>query len=224
MKADVTWVEGALHIATSTGGLLIEAPPGVDRHLAEAGLLDRLRWVVLGSDRMRSVGGLLGLCAAIGERRGRVGVHLVHPLSCERVGVVADAWQRGWPDGVRLDIDAVVPGITVDLATHLAVTLVPLSLAEACHDGVRPVAGGGVRVEADGAVIAWAPVARPGTASRRLCEGADLAVVEVGRKPGPDTMPSWRPSLGEASEIALGATRFWLVGDDGRRIHGGEEN
>lgn len=222
--ASVTWVGGALHVDLPSGALLVEAPPGVERALDEAGLLTGLRYVVLGSDRMRSLGGLLGLCAALGEARGRSTLHLVHPLDCQRVGVVADAWQRGWPDGVRLDVDAVVPGVPVELGRDAEVTLVPLALFEPVGEVVRPVAGGGLRVELDGAVIAWAPAGRPGTAARRLCEGADLAVIEVGRRPGPETRPPWRPGLAEAAEIAVGARRFWLVGDDGHRLDAGGEN
>lgn len=222
---DARWLDGALHLHLPSGGLLVEAPPGIERALHEAGLLAGLRTVVISCDRMRAMGGLLGLCSAITEIRGaRPDLHLVHPLSCERVGVVADAWQRGWPEGLRLDVDGVVPGEPVELGGDASLMFVPLSLGELAGGTVRQVAGGGVRIELGGQVIAWAPAARPGTSLQRLCEGADLAVVEVGRRPGPETKPPWRPSLAEASQAAVGARAFWIVGDDGRLVSRGEEN
>lgn len=223
--AEVTWLDGALLVALRPGAILVDAPPGVERALAETGRLAQVRSVVVTNDRWRAVGGLLGVCAAITEARGpRPPVHLVHALSCERVVMVADAWARGWPGGVRLDVDGVVPGEPVELPGGLQATLVPLALAETAGGTVIPVAGGGLRLDLGGVTIAWAPAARPGTSLARLAAGADLAVVECGRRPGPETEPPWRPGLAEASAAAIGARAFWVVGDDGRVVATGEEN
>lgn len=224
-QAEVTWLDGALLVALPHGAVLVDAPPGVERALADTGRLGTVTGVVVTNDRWRAVGGLLGVCAAITEARGRrPGLHLVHPLSCERVVTVADAWSRGWPAGVRLDVDGVVPGEPVQLPDGVEATLVPLALAEAAGGSVVPVAGCGVRLDVGGHTIAWAPAARPGTSLARLAAAADLAVVECGRRPGPETEPPWRPGLADASAAAIGARAFWVVGDDGRVVATGEEN
>lgn len=223
--AEVTWLDGAILVALPHGAILVDTPPGVERALAETGRLAAVTSIVVTNDRWRAVGGLLGVCAAVTEARGsRPPLHLVHPLSCERVVMVADAWSRGWPNGVRLDVDGVVPGEPVDLPGGAEATLVPLALAELAGRTVIPVAGGGLRLDVGGATIAWGPAARPGTSLQRLAEGADLAVVECGRRPGPDTDPPWRPGLADASAAAIRAGAFWVVGDDGRVVATGEEN
>jgi hypothetical protein len=211
----VRWLGGALLLEHPGGDVLLEAPPGVDAALAHVGALRGLRAVVLATGRMRSVGGLLGVLDAVSRARGRtVPVHVVHPVDVERAAVVADAWTRGWPEGVAVELDAVVPGHPVPVA-GLEVTFAPLAMADAVGDRVVPVTGSGVRVELDGVVLAWAPVARPGAALRRLCEGADLAVVEVGRRPWPEGAEGWRVDVHGADEAARTARSRWRVGDDG---------
>lgn len=218
--APVRWVGGALWAGGPRGGVLIDAPVGVDRALEEAGLLPSLQGVVISSSRTRSVAGLLALWDALGRARQRT-FNVTHVLGDERTPLLAAAWAQGWPDGVGLDLDGLTPGGITEIA-GVEVELVPLRMGEASWGpgAVHPVTGCGLRLRVRGQTIAWAPTCRPGTAVARLCLGADLAVVEVGTGPWPASEAPWRLSVDDATRAGVGAREVWLVSDEGERVGG----
>lgn len=218
------WIGGALWLDGKHGGVLVDAPDGVHRALDAAGLLPSLQAVVISSARTRSVAGLLALWDAMG-RASRRTLTVIHTLGDERTPLLCQAWSQGWPDGVRIDLDGIAPGGITDVA-GVEIELVPLRLGEASWSppAVTPVAGCGLRLRHGGRVIVWVPAARPGTASVRLCQGANLAVIEIGTGPWPASEAPWRMSYADAAKAGAGADEVWIVDDLGQRIGDGDEN
>lgn len=217
---EVRWLAGALWVRHPGGGVLVDAPAGVHAHLEALDLGASLTALVVSTDRLRALGGLLDLWDAVARARGpQPALHVLHPLEAERVAVVADAWCRGWPDDLILDLDALASGEPAQTRCGVDVRLVELPLGEVGPSGtVRRVTGGGVRLDVAGVRIAWVPATRAGTAPRALCADADLAVVEVARRPWPGTARPWRMLADDAMRLADGAGTTWLVGDDGTSL------
>lgn len=210
---ELWWLDGALYLETEGVGLLVDAPAGVHRALADR--LPRTQAVALSSGRMRSVGGLLALFRALEVHR-TLPFEVRFGLGEDRAPLLAEAYDRGWPDGVPVQLDGFMPGETFDTGPF-SVTSVPVNHGERCR-GPAPVRGApGVafRLEAGGATVAWVPGAGPGSPVRRACRDVDLAIVEVGVVPWPPTPERWRLSYDEAVQAADGA-ELWVVGDDGR--------
>ncbi|MCB9663192.1 MAG: hypothetical protein H6732_03695 [Alphaproteobacteria bacterium] len=217
---EVRWLAGALWLRHPGGGLLVDAPGGVHVHLEAAGLADKLTTLVVSTDRLRALGGLLDLWDAVARARGpHPPLHVLHPLDTERVAVVADAWSRGWGDDLALDLDGLRPGEHARTPCGVDVHLVELPLGEVGPAGaVRRARGCGLRLEVAGVTVAWVPATRAGSAARSLCAGADLAVLEVARRAWPGSDRPWRMLPEEAMRLAEGAHTAWLVGDDGTSL------
>lgn len=218
---DVRWL-GALWVGHRGRGLLLDAPDGIHRTLRRDGLLETLDAVVVTSARTPSMAGLIGLADAL-SAIGRSSLVIAHVLGDERTPLLAQAWTQGWPDGLRLELDGLAPGGVLDVGPFV-VELVPVRLGEGTSAGVRPVAGCAARVSVGPWTLAWVPAARPGTATARAAAGADLAVIEVERRPWPQPTPGWRLGLAEAQQVANGARSAWIVGDDGARLDDGAEH
>ncbi len=206
----VAYVSGAVHVAHPLGELLVEAVPGSFPGLSA---------VILTSGRIRSVGGLLALYAALEPHRaGRpLTVHAL--LGEERVFAITDVWTRLWPRGFPVDLDARRPS-TFELPPF-GVTTQELVTGEVQGGEVVPMPGLGVRIRTPDLTLAFVPAARPGTGVERLCSGVELAIVEVGRLDWPKTAHPFRATVDQASALAAGAEALWIVGDDGTWL--GEE-
>lgn len=233
LASRVVWLRGSLALQCRGGVCLLGAPDGVAAALSDRGLLGQVRGVVLPTARTRDVAGLVGLWAALREEVGVSGrptvLPVIHLLGDERTPTLAAAWGQGWGDALRLELDAVHQGARLKVA-GLALDTSPLVVGEVrpprataraqgptpgSGPGVVGVAAVGIRTRLEGGVVAWVPTARPSTAVRRVCHGADLAVVEVGRRPWPGGEVPWRLSVSDAITAAQGARRLVLVGDDG---------
>ncbi len=216
---EVRWARGALLVRYPPGAVLVDAPPGIEDELGDA--LPTLAAVFLTSGRIRATGGLLGLLSALEPHRSPERVLPLHvPWAEERGSALAELWSRGWPGRFPVEVDAQRAGATVDVS-GIEVTTAPLRAGEPTwHPGsVVPVPALGVRLRTPDLTVALLPASTPSTAGRRLCEGADLAIVEVGVAPWPrpaEGDPAWRPTAEQAIALSSGAGESWLVGDDGR--------
>lgn len=184
----VTWLGGGLLIDHPAGSVLVDPAPGVAAALGDLITTNDIAVVVLCADRLRSVGGLLEVCAWC-PPSARVladGLMVVHPMDVDRAGLLAETWQRGWPEGVPVQTDAVFPGTEIDLG-HATVAFHPLSAVETVRayapgasQGLLPVRAYAVRLDIGGLTIAWVPDATKVRDVQRATAGVDLAVVEVG--------------------------------------------
>jgi hypothetical protein len=220
------WERGGVVVRATGGGLcvdagdvalVVDAPRGVAEAVVD--VLPRVHGVVVSSGRLASVRGLLGLLDALGPHRDDdAPLSVVAATGEERVGLLVEAWQKGWGRYPVL-LDAVMPGEPVDVG-DLTVTLSPLRRGEPDwrRSVVEPAAGFGVAVDVGGRRIVWVPAAAPDERVRRLCEGADLAVVEVGVIPWPRSDRALRPTLQDVAALTSGADEVWWVGDDGRAL------
>ena len=208
----VTWIGGGLWVRWPDGGLLLDAPPATAALGSELGWL---RAIVSSSGRIRSVGGLLGALAEADRwQRGPVEVH--HAIQDERASLVAETWQRGWPDGLPIEIDAHTPGQPFPVGPFTVHTRSVEAFTPNFHSGtLQPSHALGVRLTGP-LTLAWVPGAAPSPVVAHLCRGADLAVVEVGVLPWPRGPARLRPE--DAIRAAAAANLVWLVGDDGIRL------
>ena len=216
---EVWWLGGGLYVEAYGNGVLVDTPEGVAARLEELGASPRLRAVLLTSGRPLSVGGLVPLLCSLERHRDRESpLSVLHSLVEERAALLAGAWVRGWPGSYPLHLDGFTPGDRAELGAlsvrTRAVRHGEPRWGEAPAVAQRPALA--VRLELADHAIAFVPGAAPGSGVERLCDGADLAVVEVGRAPRPRTDRAWRRTAGQATEAAGGAKAVWLVGDDGR--------
>lgn len=139
---------------------LVAVPSAVEHHPAVRAALPRLCGLVVPADHVPELAGWLGILDAA-HRAGVDALAVLHPLSADRIGVLCEAWNHGWPDGPRLAVDATAPGTPLDADG-----------IDVAFDGE-----GGVVVTVDGVRIAR--TAGAGVAHRRLARDADLAVIVV---------------------------------------------
>lgn len=162
-------IGGALWIEAHGEGILVDAPAGTAQLLGDR--TERLRSVLLLSGRIERVSGLVSVLAAL-PQAADVPLVLRFPLSDERAGVLAEAWQRGWGD-FPVTLDGVAPGETFDVGP-----------AEARSVALRHPRSGpppmGVQVLWAGAAIAILPQCLRDGAARSICRDADLVVCELG--------------------------------------------
>lgn len=183
---EVRWSAGALWVRSGGTTLLVDAPPGVEGLLPDQGV----DHVLLTSGRVRAVGGLLGLLAAVDTPEAApLEVHTV--LGDERAFALADVWSRHWPHVRPVELDGRRPG-TFTLPS-LLVTTALLPGAELVGGAGVPTTVVGVRVRTADATVACAPPCRPGTTVGRLLSGADLALVTLGGPVG------WRHTAADAA-------------------------
>ncbi|MEZ4236249.1 MAG: hypothetical protein R3F59_08835 [Myxococcota bacterium] len=141
------------------------------------------------------------------------------PLGDDRAAALAEVWQRGWPDRYPLVLDAQRPGAPFEVG-DIAVETWAVRVGDPrwATGEVEPGVGMALRIAAGGLVVAVALGAGPERAVQRACDGADLAVVEVGVAPWPRTDAPWRIRVDQAPLLAAGARQLWLVGDDGAPV------
>lgn len=215
----VHWVGGGLYLQAPGEGLLIDAPVACVEALQALGALPVLHSILLASGRPRAVAGIVPLlCALEPHRRTDTPLCLRSCLQEERGVGLASAWSTAWSDRYPLLLDGIAPGESFETGPFEVVT-VPVRHGEPRWNpepAVEAAKGVAVRVRALGAEIAWVPGAAPGPPVRRVCRGADLAVVEVGVERWPSDGQQWRMTVEDAVREATEATEVWLVGDDGR--------
>ena len=214
--SDPRWVDVSLYIPTAQGGLLIDAPEGVTRGLDRQGLLSHVRTIVISSDRMTAVSGLPALLGAL-DASGLPAPSVIHLVTDRRTPLLVTSWNQGWTPTQPVSSDAIMCGMPFDLeGAHLVFTELPLA---ECREGVvRPTHGCAVQVHRPSGTLTWLPTCRPTTRLRPLCEGVDLAVIEVGTLAWPRSAHPWRLSLQDAIGFGSRANDLWLVGDDRRRM------
>lgn len=217
-------VGSGLYLDLRGDGLLLDAPGGVDERIDAIGALGRIRGIALSGGRIESVGGLVPLLCALEPHRLDQSLPLRFPLGEERGASLADVWVRGWAEDQPLEISAEAPGSVLDLGPF-SVRTFPIRRGEPRWRPQPHVIGASAvafRVEVEGLVVAWVAGAGPGGAVRRACDGADLAVVEVGVKPWPPSDQPWRMSVADALTWSGTVETLWLVGDDGEALRGAE--
>lgn len=209
----VRWLDGALLISRGPLSVLVDAPPNTDLG-ADAG---RVQAIVLTSGRMRAIGGLLPVLASLEPYRLQdAAIQLHFPLGEERGAALTEAWVQGWPDRYPLTLDAEFPGGQF-IACGLQFDTMPLRAGDPrWRDGsVDDAVAVAVRITAPEATVVWIPGAAPQSGLGRMCDGVDLAIIEVGMLDWPRTAERWRLSLTDAMKIGANAAELWVVGDDG---------
>jgi len=216
---EVRWLGGGLYLEAQGQGLLIDAPTGVAKVLTAMETLERVQSVILTGGRLLSVDGLLGLlCALEPHRPEDHSLELRFPLGEERPATLASAWRSGWLPRYPLSLDGMMPGESLCAGPFTVYTQRILRGEPRWRPtpGVERVVAMALRVEVAGVSVAWVPGGATSRSMARLCQGVDLAVVEVGVQPWPRSAHRWRLSMDDAVNIASEADSAWLVGDDGR--------
>jgi hypothetical protein len=208
-RGDTTarWLAGALWVRYRDAAFLVDAPSGVAPLLPG----EPLAGLVLTSGRIETVGGLLVLLAHLDSRRGGAGLPMHVALGEERGFALVEVWQRHWPRGFPVDVDARRPGV-FDVGPF-EVTTVELVGGEPAGGEVVATPVVGVRVRTPDATVVVAPSCRPGTTLERVLRGADLAVVTVASTGPVD--PTWYTTRDQAAALLDRAPAGWMVGDDG---------
>jgi hypothetical protein len=211
----VRWLGGGLYLEHAGDGFVLDTPPGVVAALGDDAL-GRIRAIVLTGGRIRTVGGLLELLCALAPHRRGAPLELRGPLGEERGPALAETWVRGWGSPYPLTIDAERPGAVLSVGP-MEVELHEVRAGEpdwADETVVRRMQVA-LRVRTPDATVAWVPGAAPGRTVAQVCDGVDLAVVEIGSEPWPRTDHPWRMSPGEAIRAGQLARQLWMVQDDG---------
>jgi hypothetical protein len=171
---------------------------------------------------MRSIGGLVPLLGALEPSHGGgAAVTLQVPLGEERAATLAEAWIRCWPDRYPLSVDAVRPGASFELGPiAVATSAIRVGHVRWATGEVEAGLGVALRITTPDLTIAVVVGAAPDPALARVCAGADVAVIEVGRVAWPRTDVAWRLRTDEAAELGAGAAALWMFGDDGERVGG----
>ena len=212
-KFFVGWREGALLVQRGSIAVLVDAPPGTQLG-AEAALIQS---IVLSSGRMQAIGGLLPVLAALEPHRvANVPLRVHCPLGEERAPSLLAVWSQGWPDRYPLTMDSAYPGSQFEVGQLGFETLPVISGEVQWHRReVTPQVAVAVKIIAPEATVVWVPAAAPDAGLRRICAGADLAVVEVGVEEWPRTPERWRLAVTDALHIGSDVGELWIVGDDG---------
>jgi hypothetical protein len=212
----VRWLQGGLLVRWGDDAFVLDAPPAVVQALGAD--LPLVRAVVLSGGRASSVGGLVPLLSALAPHRDGAPLDLRLVLGEERGAALAETWVRAWGQPYPLVVDAERPGGVLELGP-VEVELVPMKAGEwDWGEGrVRSRVQVALRVRTPDARLVWVPGSAPGTAVVRVCDGADLVVLEVGLEPWPRHEGRWRLTTAEALGAA-GEAELWLVGDDGQPL------
>lgn len=214
----VHWLHGGLYLEYQGEGLVLDAPPEAVPELERLGAMPHVHSLMLSSGRTRAVGGLVSLLCALERYRGPGAPLSVRSMLGEERGpALAGAWLGAWQRPYPLLVDAIAPGSPFETGAF-EVTPIPVRHGEPRWgpvSTVEPAPGHALRVCCDAGTVAWVPGAAPGPQARRACQGALLAVVEVGAEPWPQSNDRWRMTVSDALEAAQAAEETWLVADDG---------
>jgi hypothetical protein len=209
----VCWHDGALLVRRGSVAVLVDAPPGTVLG-DEAALIQS---IVLTSGRMQAIGGLLPVLAELEPHRvADVPLRVHCPLGEERVPSLLAVWSQGWPDRYPVTLDSAFPGGQFEVGS-LGFETLPVISGEVRwqQQEVSPQVAVAVRIIAPEATVVWVPAAAPEAGLKRLCAGADLAVVEIGVQEWPRTRERWRLAVTDALKIGDNVGELWIVGDDG---------
>ncbi|MCB9687384.1 MAG: hypothetical protein H6738_03760 [Alphaproteobacteria bacterium] len=218
-ETEVRWARGALIVRHPTATVLVDVPPGIEAELGEA--LGDLSAVILTSGRIRTTTGLLGLLAALEPHRDPERPLRLHvPWGEERGAALADTWSRLWPGRFPVEVDAERAGALIEVGS-IAITTHAIRAGEPHWQlgTVETVPAVALTIRTPDLTVAVLPSCTPSAGGQRLCNGVDLAVVEVAAAPWPrigEGQPVWRATPDRAIELVSGAREAWLVGDDGR--------
>jgi len=214
----VIWMDGAVALTRGEDTLLLDAPPGVIQHLNHHDLLPSLRTVCCSSGQMSSLGGLLPLLDEVHRvQSSRFPFTLRAPMGDERLGLVVEAWSRGWPGRVPIGLDGLYPGAKFEMGSWRVRTF-GIEMGEVIygeHPHIEPCVGIAWRIEVEGETIVWIRSCTPHQMIEKMCKDASLAIVEVGVRPWPKSERRWRLSVSNASQYGMLAKELWLVGDEG---------
>ena len=218
----VRWLTGGLYVGFSGDGLLLDASEGMAVRLQAHDLLPRVRGVLLTGGRIDAVAGLLPLlCAMEACWSGSDPLALCFPLGDERGALIADSWVRGWGQRFPVALDGQRPGTSWDMGSFSVKTVAVrqgelVYEASAQQPSIVGRQGVAYRVQTPGGSVAFVPsTGGPMNSLKRLCEGVDLAIIEVGGKPWPSAPKPWRLSFVQAVSIGSTARELWVVDDTG---------
>jgi hypothetical protein len=219
----VRWLAGGLYIDSSGDALLLDVSEGMAARLHADGLLARVRGILLTGGRIHAVAGLLPLlCAMESCWSGGEPLVLCFPLGDERGALIADSWVRGWGQRFPVVLDGQQPGVSWEMGdfsiSTLAVRQGELVYESSSHKpSIVGHQGVAYRVQTPAGSVAFVPsTGGPVNALARLCDGVDLAVIEVGAKPWPSAREPWRLSFVQAVSVGSTARELWVVDDTGR--------
>lgn len=223
-ETSVRWIHGGLWVQCQHVGLVIDAPLGCRDALKSE--LPIIQTIALTSGRMSSLRGLLALLEGVSSaRRHPLGLTVLGPMADERAPALVDAWSRSWRDRCPVHIDGIGPGDETQCGP-MTIQLNPVRHAELNGQfplGVDSAHGCAAIITTPDVRIAWVPGAAPSSAVRRACRGTDLAVVEIGVTPWPETpQAQWRLTLQDALQASPEAGELWVVGDDGQPLTAAE--
>lgn len=213
----VVWIGGGVYVGDGVTGFLLDAPEGAATALESLDALGSLDAIFLSGGRPRAIGGLLGVLDAIGHGRPANRSLIVWaPLGEDRPSMIVDVWQRGVPPNFELIVDAEAPGAAIRIGAFTVHTVaIRRGEPQWAPPDVVPVPAVGFRVRGP---VEVAYLGGPSTAA--LCQGAKVAIVEVGVRPWPSHPEPWRLSVDQAVHRAAGAEMVVVVGDDGRIVGG----
>lgn len=211
----VRWLSGAVYMEKDGYGLLIDAPATAVSLLEDR--LPHIQSIILTSGGIASVGGLVPvLCALEATRPVDLPLSLHFAFGEERGAMMAEAWVRGWPCGYPLTLDGEVPGGRFDAGPFSIVTSgLKCGEPEWGMKRIRPTIGLALTISAGDVTVARVPATRSTPMVSKLCRDRDLAIVDVGVIPWPESSTPWRMTVDQAVSRGSGAKCLILVGDDG---------
>ena len=203
-ELEIHALDGGLVLETAGRTLIIDAPVGsVNAVHASA--------IVFTSGRARALAGLWSLLASAERRLLPEPLVVWSALDEPRPMLIVEAWVRGNGEPCPLVLDSDGPGATVDLPPWRIVTAALAGVEPRGREGAPariPVVG--LRIEVGGVAVAYIPAAAPTAAARRLCAGADLAILEV-------PSASWPGApVGDPAELAAVAKDAWWLAEGGQ--------
>lgn len=195
--------DGGLVLEARGRSLIIDAPTGTVNVVHASAIL-------FTSGRARALAGLWGLLAAAERRVLPEPLVIWSAMDEPRPTLVIEAWVRGNGEPCPLVVDSDAPGSTLDLPPWRVITAALTGVEPRGPQGVPtriPVVG--LRVEIGATSIAYLPAAIATAAARRLCVGADLAILEVGRTSWPGA------PVGDPAALGALAKDAWTIAEPG---------
>jgi hypothetical protein len=216
-ECEVHWCGGGVLVRGTETSLLLDCPVGVEHYLGElAGELDA---VVLTSGRIQAIGGLIGLLESVSRHKRRGELTIYSGLGDEKGPALVDCWTRDWRSAIDIHLDLSTPGRVLPIGgASVRTESVPHSEPLWCEERVVSTFGNALRVQIGATSIAWVPGAGRHPIIGRLCQGANLAIIEIAGVPWPAGGAGCRLTREEALRVGAMADAVWLVTDAGERV------
>lgn len=217
----LVWFEGALVLSAGDVSILLDAPSDVSSFLEATGVRGNIRGILCSSGLISSVGGLLGLLSGITADWSHGSLPIYAPVGDDRLGLLVEAWTRGWPNGVPVSLDTLFPGASFSIGP-IQVDTLGIQCPERLGVGSRMLEmkqGVSWRIQVGETTVLWAKACAPQPTLSSWCKGATLAILELGadmtRNAADKAMVATSSQL---SAYGMSADELWLVSHDGRAL------